>query len=85
MREEGSLAPETLEGRLTFHNVTFAYPSRQEVQALKVRSCEQAFFVNKPFCLFSFSICSSQWEVSCNQLREMNYTVIDQAKGENVF
>ncbi|XP_063077915.1 antigen peptide transporter 2 [Engraulis encrasicolus] len=40
MREEGSLAPETLEGRLTFHNVTFAYPSRQEVQALKGVSLE---------------------------------------------
>ena len=33
---DGSLAPETLEGRLQFKNVTFAYPQRPETAVLKV-------------------------------------------------
>lgn len=32
----GHLVPEKLNGRITFDNVTFSYPSRQEEQALKV-------------------------------------------------
>ncbi|XP_062382484.1 antigen peptide transporter 2 [Sardina pilchardus] len=35
MKEEGSLAPEQLEGKLAFDKVTFSYHSRQNVQALK--------------------------------------------------
>ncbi|KAL2078489.1 hypothetical protein ACEWY4_026174 [Coilia grayii] len=42
MREEGSLAPPTLEGKLAFNNVTFSYPSRQDVQALKDVTLEVA-------------------------------------------
>ncbi|XP_043110226.1 antigen peptide transporter 2 isoform X2 [Puntigrus tetrazona] len=35
MREEGDLAPEKLEGRLTFEKVTFSYHSRPNEKALK--------------------------------------------------
>ncbi|KAG5262402.1 hypothetical protein AALO_G00274760 [Alosa alosa] len=35
MKEEGSLAPKQLEGKLAFHKVTFSYHSRQDVQALR--------------------------------------------------
>lgn len=35
--KEGQLAPETLEGRIVFQNVTFTYPSApQDKPALKV-------------------------------------------------
>lgn len=37
MQEAGDWVPENLEGRVTFHNVTFSYPSRPESKALKVK------------------------------------------------
>lgn len=36
MREAGDLAPEKVEGRLTFDKVTFSYHSRPNEKALKV-------------------------------------------------
>lgn len=33
---DGQEAPETLEGRVEFKNVTFAYPTRPEMEILKV-------------------------------------------------
>ena len=35
-KEAGELAPEQLEGRLDFHNVTLCYPSRPDKPVLKV-------------------------------------------------
>ncbi|XP_032066349.1 antigen peptide transporter 2-like, partial [Thamnophis elegans] len=37
---EGTLSPETLEGRVSFQNVSFCYPSRPEIQVLKNVSFE---------------------------------------------
>ncbi|MCI4384397.1 hypothetical protein PGIGA_G00038210 [Pangasianodon gigas] len=40
MQEAGNWVPEKLEGRITFDNVTFSYPSRPERKALKSVSIE---------------------------------------------
>ncbi|XP_032065622.1 LOW QUALITY PROTEIN: antigen peptide transporter 2 [Thamnophis elegans] len=40
VRTEGTLSPETLEGRISFQNVSFCYPSRPNIQVLKNVSFE---------------------------------------------
>lgn len=41
MKEQGSLAPQHLKGQLALSNITFSYPSRLDVQALKVREASK--------------------------------------------
>lgn len=45
-KEAGDLAPEKLEGRVEFHNVTFSYPSTPDKPALKVSGCSHQSFTH---------------------------------------